>query len=143
MPQTYPTATQYVATARLLLQDAIAPYRYPDQIILTALNVAMDELGRLRPDILLDLKYQQPLGKGDTGDGVPSPYTVSDLSVNPDGTYNITLGTPVPVPNKYRSAVDWFVTGWTQFLDVTDTQDQRAQAFITKFQSHLIALNAA
>ena len=47
------------------------------------------------------------------------------------------------MPNKYRSAVDWFVTGWTQFLDVTDTQDQRAQAFVTKFQSHLIALNAA
>ena len=88
MPQTYPTVTHYVATARLLLQDEIAPYRYPDQTIIIALNVAMDELGRLRPDILLDLKYQNPLTKGDTGDGVPGPYSTTDIAMNPDGTYN-------------------------------------------------------
>jgi hypothetical protein len=41
------------------------------------------------------------------------------------------------------SALDWFVNGWSQFLDVTDTQDARAQGFMAKFQSHLTTLSAA
>lgn len=143
MAQHYLTATQYVATARLLLQDNVAPYRYSDNSILGSLNVAMDELGRMRPDMFLDLKYQQPLRRGDTDDGVPGPYSLRDIVVNSDGTYNIARGTMVPVPGKYRSAVDWFVSGWLQMLDVADMQDQRAQAFMMKFQQHLITLNAA
>jgi hypothetical protein len=141
--QTYLTATQYVATARLLLQDNVTPYRYPDTTLVTALNVALDELGRLRPDIWLDLKYHNPILKGDIRDGVPMPYTTNDISVDSSGNYNVTQGTVIPVPNKYRVVVDWFVSGWAQILDVADTQDQRAQAFMAKFQQHLTTLNAA
>ena len=100
-------------------------------------------MGRLRPDMVLDLKYQRPLRKGDTDDGNPPNYTPADIASLPDGSYNIIGGTLVPVPSKYMSALDWFINGWSQFLDVTDTQDQRAQAFIVKFQSHLMTLSAA
>lgn len=141
MAQRYRTASVYVTLARLTLQDEVAPYRYTDQTVLDALNLALDEVGRIRPDIFLDLKYQRPLIKGDTGDGVPPLYTLSDIVANPDGTYG-PGGTLVPVPNKYTQAIDWFIAGWAQFLDVTDTQDARAQGFLGKFQTHLATLTA-
>lgn len=133
MAQRYRTVAAYIQVARLSLQDMITPYRYPDTTLLTALNIGLGEMGRIRPDMFLDLKYQHPLRKGDTDDGVPPVYTPAD----------ITLGTLVPVPGKYDAVLDWFVGGWCQFLDVTDTQDARAQGFMAKFQAHLTTLNAA
>jgi hypothetical protein len=130
MAQYYRTVTDYINVARLNLQDAVSPYRYTDDNLLLALNIGLAEIGRIRPDMFLDLKYQRPLRKGDTNEGMPSPYAAVDATL-------------VPVPSKYMSSLDWFINGWTQFLDVTDTQDQRAQAFIAKFQSHLTTLSAA
>jgi hypothetical protein len=130
MAQYYRTVTDYINVARLNLQDAVSPYRYTDDNLLLALNIGLAEIGRIRPDMFLDLKYQRPLRKGDTDEGMPKPYATVDTTL-------------VPVPSKYMSALDWFINGWTQFLDVTDTQDQRAQAFIVKFQSHLTTLSAA
>ena len=100
-------------------------------------------MGRIRPDIFLDLKYQSPLRKGDTDDGAPPGYSTADILANPDGTYDTSKGTLVPVPAKYDSTLDWFITGWAQFLDVTDTQDARAQGMLAKFQAHLTTLSAA
>jgi hypothetical protein len=143
MAQRYRTVSDYLAIARLNLQDAVSPYRHDDNTILSALNIGMGEISRIRPDIFLDLKYQRPLRKGDTDDGLPGAYTPTDVATNPDGTYLLGKGTLVPVPSKYVSTVDWFITGWIQFLDVTDTQDARAQGFLAKFQSHLTTLSAA
>ena len=127
--------------ARGVLQDKVVPYRYDDDKIVGALNIAIAEMGRIRPDIFLDLKYQSPLRKGDTGDGIPAPYSTNDIVANPDGTY--TSKVLVPVPTKYAHAINWFIGGWLQFYDVTDTQDQRAQGFLAKFQSHLTTIMAA
>ena len=132
-----------MAIARLNLQDAVSPYRYPDTTLLIALNIGLSEMGRIRADIFLDLKYQRPLRKGDIDDGNPQLYTTADVVTNPDGSYALGKGTLVPVPSKYVSTLDWFINGWSQFLDVTDTQDARAQGFIAKFQSHLTTLSAA
>jgi hypothetical protein len=141
--QFYYTATSYVAQARLTLQDLVVPYRYPDADVVGALNIALAEMGRVRPDMFLDLKYQHPLTKGDLGDGVPGPYTTDDIVVNPDGSYATTEGTPVPVPVKYYQTLNWFIPGWLQMYDVADTQDARAQGFMAKLQQHLLQLNAA
>jgi len=143
MAQRYRTVSEYLAIARLGLQDAVSPYRYPDTTLLGALNIGLSEMGRIRPDVFLDLKYQRPLRKGDTDDGSPPVYTPDDVVLNPDGTYSLGKGTLVPVPGKYVSSLDWFINGWSQFLDVTDTQDARAQGFMAKFQSHLTTLTAA
>jgi hypothetical protein len=142
MAQRYATITAYVAQARGLLQDAIEPYRYTDDQVIDAFNVAMDEIARIRPDIFLDLKYQRPLRVGDTGDGMPPAYTTADISVT-GGVYDITKGTVAPIPTKYFMPVNWYIYGWLQFHDVADTQDQRAQAFIQKFQSQLMTVSAA
>lgn len=143
MAQTYVDVTHYVYMARLELQDLIPPYRYADATLVRALNRAISEMSRLRPDILLDLKYQSPLRKGDTGDGIPGGYSVDDIGFDATGHYVEGKGTAVPIPSKYVSTIEWFMPGWLQFLDVTDTQDQRAQGFLAKFHSHLISLNAA
>jgi hypothetical protein len=143
MAQRYRTVTDYLGVARLGLQDAVSPYRYPDTTLLIALNIGLGEMGRIRPDIFLDLKYQRPLRKGDIDEGNPPQYTTADVTTNTDGSYILGKGTLVPVPNKYMATLDWFVNGWAQFLDVTDTQDARAQGFMAKFQSHLTTLSAA
>ena len=143
MAQTYVDVTHYVYIARLELQDLVAPYRYADTTVVRALNRGLSELSRLRPDILLDLKYQHPLLKGDIGDGIPAGYSVADIGFDSAGNYVEGKGTMVPVPSKYVSVLEWFMPGWLQFLDVTDTQDARAQGFMAKFQQHLIMLNAA
>jgi hypothetical protein len=106
------------------------------------LNQGLAEMGRIRPDIFLDLKYQGPLRKGDTDDGTPPIYDVSDISVT-GGVYDVAKGTLVPVPRKYQVPLDWWMAGWPQFFDVADTQDQRAQGFVAKFQSHLTTITAA
>jgi hypothetical protein len=131
MAQTYIPVEEYIVMARSLLQDMVAPYRYADTDIVSALNIALSEMGRIRPDIFLDLKYQSPLVKGDIGDGVPPSFVATDTT------------SMVPVPGKYVTTLYWFTTGWLQMFDMADTQDQRAQGFMAKFQQHLLMLNAA
>jgi hypothetical protein len=142
--QFYPTVTAYVTAARAELQDGISPYRYTDQQVVAALNRAIGEAERVRPDFFLDLKYQRPLRKGDTDDGAPPLYSTNDIAFQSDGvTYNPTAGTVVPIPQKYFGTFQWYITGWLQFFDMADTQDQRAQAFMAKFQGQLMTTTAA
>jgi hypothetical protein len=129
--------------ARKVLADLVPPYRYDDNTLVLTLNQGLAEIGRIRPDIFLDLKYQAPLRKGDTDDGSPPIYTTGDIATNADGSYNPQKGTLVPVPRKYIVPLDWWMAGWPQFFDVADTQDQRAQGFLAKFQSHLTTITAA
>jgi len=127
----------YIATIRMLLQDFIAPYRYDDPTIVDSINTALAEMARIRPDIFLDLKYKNRFKPGDTDDGyweVPqNPTTGAPL--NP---HNI-----VPVPDKYYQPLCWYAAGWCQLFDVADTQDQRANAFLQKFNQHMLSVSAA
>ena len=59
----------------------------PTARLLIALNIGLGEMGRIRPDMFLDLKYQRPLRKGDTDDGTPPRYTSADVATNSDGSY--------------------------------------------------------
>jgi hypothetical protein len=127
----YFQVSDYLSATRFALQDLISPYRYTDDNIVQALNAAMYEISRIRPDLFLDLKYQQPLRRGDTGEGIPSLF-VSTRTTD-----------MVPIPSKYRLPVQWYMEGLLQLTDVTDTQDQRAQAFLAKFQQQLMTLSAA
>jgi hypothetical protein len=127
----YFQVSDYLSATRTALQDLIAPNRYTDDMVVNALNAAMFEISRIRPDIFLDLKYQQPLRKGDINEGAPSMF----VATRPNDM--------VPIPAKYRQPVQWYMEGLLQLTDVTDTQDQRAQAFLAKFQQQLMTLSAA
>jgi hypothetical protein len=127
----YQPVSAYLSVARSALQDMVSPYRYADTDIYLALNTILGEISRVRPDVFLDLKYMGPLQRGDLGDGLPPQY----VSPTDDGTM-------VPVPSKYFNPVIWGMAGWLQLYDVTDTQDQRAGAFLQKFSSHFLTLTA-
>lgn len=141
MAQIYNTVTSYVSSIRNRLQDLIGPpYRYSDEQIVDALNIALEETQRIRPDIFLDLKYQGPLSTGDLDDGfIPLYYTTADIRINSDGSYDVKNGTVVPIPSKYNDPIIWYMGGHLQFFDVEDTQDQRAVAFKTVFMQRLVS----
>jgi hypothetical protein len=127
----YHPVVDYYNTVRSLLQDKIVPYRYADQDIIDALNAAMAAISRVRPDIFLDLKYQTRLWNGDLRDGVPDLFLTSD----------IVAGTIVPIPSDYVGPCHWYCAGWLQLYDVTDTQDQRAAAFLERSKSIFLGLS--
>jgi hypothetical protein len=144
MAQVYSPLGSYVYATRLRLQDLVSPFRYTDQEVIAAFNNAISDAQRIRPDIFLDLKYQSPLRKGDIGDGFPTAYyTTNDIAYQTDGvTVDPTKGSLIPLPSKYTEPVVWYMAGQLQLYDVSDTQDQRAQAFFTKFQQELLGLGA-
>lgn len=146
MPQLYSTVGAYVYSTRIRLQDLIFPFRYSDNVVIGALNSALFDAQRIRPDMFLDLKYQRPLVKGDIGDGFPSQfYTTKDVVYQPSPNNNMvdpTQGTYVPVPSKFSEPMVWYMAGQLQLFDVNDTTDQRAQAFFTKFQQELLSVAA-
>jgi hypothetical protein len=143
MAQLYATVGAYVYATRTRLQDLIYPYRYTDNQVVAALNNAVSDTQRIRPDILLDLKYQHPLTKGDIGDGFPATYySLNDIVYLADGvTVNPVAGTYVPIPSKYNDSMIWCMAGHLQLYDVNDTQDQRANAFLQKFQQQLLSVS--
>lgn len=122
----YHPVSDYMASARSLLQDMVAPDRYADTDIVNALNNAMAELSRIRPDIFLDLKYQNPLLQGDIRDGTPQLYqaVASGQSLGPAEV--------VAIPSAYYMPVIWHMVGFLQLYDVTDTQDQRGAGFMER-----------
>lgn len=139
MAQLYNTVTDYVISARNRMQDKIQPYRYSDGQIIDALNVALQETQRVRPDIFLDLKYQQKIQPNDLDEGFISQYyNTTDIVVDSTGSiYTPAQGTMVPIPSAYNDPIIWYIGAHLQFLDVDDTQDQRGIAFLTKFIQRL------
>jgi hypothetical protein len=136
--QLYSTVTAYVASARNRMQDKVFPYRYDDGQIVDALNVALQETQRVRPDIFLDLKYQQKLQPNDLDDGfIAGYYSISDIAYDTGGNYVTSDGTLVPIPSAYNDPIIWYMGAHLQLLDVDDTQDQRGVAFMTKFMQRL------
>jgi hypothetical protein len=131
-PTTYAPASWYFGAVRLALQDEIEPYRYTDDTLEYCINSAIREVMRLRPDIFLDGKYQQPLRKGDLGKGS------EDAGVSNDSSSNQV----VPIPAVYMQPVVWYAAGSAQFLDVADAQDQRAAAFMQKFVAAMMTVAA-
>jgi hypothetical protein len=129
--QSYLPIQAYIDQTRSSLQDLIVPYRYADTDIFDALNFVMLETSRIRPDMYLDMKYQQPLRAGDINDWTPAPYPS-----------NVNANRIVPIPGKYFQPMVWFMSGYLQTYDVADTADQRAQAFMAKFQQHLMTVSA-
>ena len=96
---------------RVLLQDTLEPYRYPIEDLIVALNMAMLDARRLRPDLFL--------------------YTPTEVPF-----YSITSEV-IDIDQQYRMALVFFVAGQAQFRDEEDVQDARAAAFLQKFSQML------
>lgn len=100
------TVTSYVAAARSLLQDLIAPYRYSDADLLFALNLALLDVRRLRADVFLAYATTPQYSTVDT--------------------------TTVTLDEQYRLSVVYFMCGYAQLYDDETSQDERAEKFLMR-----------
>lgn len=113
---TYNSVADYVADARTLLQDLIPGYRYDEPSMLTALNAAMLEARRIKPELFV---YNL-----DAGGQVQSFTAVDD-------TY-------VEIEPQFRLAIVHGLVGHALERDQEDYQDQRATAFLALFTQGLV-----
>lgn len=112
------TVGQYLEEARRLLQDEVAPYRYPDDDLVDALNIGLMEAKRIRADLFLPL--------------FDIPW------VDPSGTIDTT--TPVTLDAMYRSTLVYYLVGRMQLRDDEPTVDQRAAGLLQKFTAQLLTV---
>jgi hypothetical protein len=112
------TVTDYINDARTLLQDKIAPYRYDDPSLLTALNVTLMEGRRLRPDLFIYVKEWKC--------EVP--------------TFVQNAGQPIYIEPQFRLAFLHGLVGHALERDQEDIQDQRAGAFLKIFNDILLGV---
>ena len=115
--------SDYIGDSRTLLQDTIQPYRYQDNELITALNVAMMDARRLRPDLFL-------------GDLIETYFDTI-------GTFNVgSPGRQVPVEYPFRLAVLYGMCAHALTRDQEDVQDARAAAFLQIFVEKLTGTKA-
>lgn len=113
------TVQDYVDRARVLLQDQVAPYRYPDADLVENLNMGILEARRLRPELLRSYFRS----------------TLPDFSSS-------AMTDSVPIDPMYRVAFVYYICGQAQLRDEENTQDTRAAAFLNKFVAQMISLQA-
>lgn len=110
------TVQDYITDGRVLLQDAVAPFRYDDASLLTALNVTLLEARRLRPDLFVyNHKFR----------GTPQAFTAVDLTF-------------VDMEPQFRLGILHGMCGHALERDQEDYQDIRATAFLSIFSAILV-----
>ena len=116
MPLNLESVNDYIEDARTLLLDRIPPYRYSDISLLVALNLALLDGRRLRPDLFV---YKW-------GNKVPS--------------YDAVDGQQVPIEPQFRKAFVYGLVSHALIRDQEDVQDARASLFMDTMEQILIGL---
>lgn len=110
------TVAGYAADARGILLDKFKPYRYTDTALVVALNLALLEGRRLRPDLFI-CEY---------GTEVPQ--------------YEAISGEEVPIEGQFRLAFVYGMVSQILLRDEEDVQNQRANSFRMMFEDALIGM---
>lgn len=112
------TIKDYITSARILLQDTVdMPYRYADADFQLALDLALDEAFRIRPDLFIKVAVTSMVGA------------------------DIETAEP-PIPRGYQSAFLYYITGHVQLRDDEATTDARASTLLNKFIAQLLTTAA-
>lgn len=119
MAQALDTVADYIAHARVLLQDTVVDYRYSDDELVDNLNMGLLEIRRLRPELMLA-----------TFNGSIPVYSATSPT------------TAVACDVQYRPALLYYICGQAQLRDDEATQDQRATVFLNKFTSQMLTIGA-
>jgi len=106
-PGQFQTSSDYVTYARVVLQDQVAPYRFPDNDLVTGLNLAFTEARRIRPDMFLGVA------------------TVPYFTGNDSET--------VTLDPQYQMAFIYYMVASAEMKDEEWTQDARSMAFMQQF----------
>ena len=113
------TVGDYLEETRVLLMDTRVPYRYPDDEIVSALNIGLQEAYRLRADLFLRaLDFDVPT------------FSAASPSV------------PVPIDIGYRQSLVYYMVGRIQLRDQEDSTDQRSGALLQKFVGQLLTIQS-
>lgn len=115
------TIDDYIEDGRVLLQDEVAPYRYDDESLVTAMNVALLEGRRLRPDLFV---YRRGASAG-----VQSFQGVD--------------GTELVMEEQFRLAFLHGMCAHALQRDQEDIQDNRAASYSRTFQAILVGSSGA
>jgi hypothetical protein len=107
------TVQDVLDEARVLLLDGTVPYRYTDAELIRALNIAVLEARRLRPDLFLAAAFSLP-------------------------TY-ATGADAFAIEPMYRPSFIYYVVGRAQLRDDEATQDARASVLMNKFVAQLLS----
>ena len=110
------SVADYVSDVRTIILDRVQPYRYPDDTLVDALNIALLEGRRLRADLFVH-RY---------GNNVPSFAAVTDETV--------------PIEPQFRLAFLYGIAAHALLRDEEDVQDSRANTFLERFHDMLIGL---
>lgn len=113
------TVQDYITRARALILDEVEPYRYPDVDLVEALNLAVFETRRLRPELL----------RGFFRGELPE-FSTTDLSAE------------VPIDPQYRTAFLYYVCGHVHLRDDEINPDSRAAAFLNKFTAQMLTIQS-
>lgn len=119
MASTLLSVQDYVTDVRTIILDKVVPYRYDDDSLVTALNVTLQEIRRLRPDLLV-CRY-----------GVDVPFFLA------------VTGEIVPIETQFRMAVTYGIIAHTLLRDEEDVQDTRANTFLERFHDMLVGVRPA
>jgi len=114
------TVADYIADARVLLQDTVEPYRYSSAELVENLNLGLLEMRRLRPDVMMST-FRTSIPK----------YTTTNTS-----TTNVVCDV------QYRMALLYYICGQAQLRDAEDVQDARSLAFLNRFTAQMLTLGA-
>lgn len=110
------TVQNYIDEARSLLQDATVPYRYPDADLIRAINIGLQQVRRIRPDILLSMATLS--------------FAIPQVTV---------VGDTVVLDEQYRDALVSYMVGRMGLRDQEDTTDQRAAMMMSRFTAQLLS----
>lgn len=116
------TITDYITDGRTLLLDTIAPYRYDDPSLITAMNVTLLEGRRVRPDLFVYRRCK------------PNQSGVQSFQAND--------GTVLEMEEQFRLAFLHGMIGHALERDQEDIQDARAATFLNVFNTILLGNKA-
>lgn len=111
------TVQDYIDRARVLLLDQIEPYRYTQTDLVEALNLAILETRRLRPELLSDYFNA----------------TLPDFDVS-------NLSETVPIDPQYRVAFLYYICGHAHLRD--GDAEERASALLNKFAAQMLSIQS-
>lgn len=110
------TIDDYIAEARILLQDVIAPYRYDDNSLVSAMNITLLEGRRVRPDLFIYRRER---------DG-PIVQTIQAKD-----------GTEIKMEEQFRLAFLHGMCAHALLRDQEDIEQSRSAVFATAFHAIL------
>jgi len=117
------TGSLILSQARSILQDRKAPYRYSEEELTEALNTALSEIRRLRPDAFA----------GTFTAGTTPQYSTDPSPVPP----LLPLDADWPVDDMFFSPTVSYVSGYAELRDDEFTEDSRATSLLQRFALQL------